>query len=230
MTEKPEELSQLTKGQVEMIIHDLKGPTSELIANLDMLGTYISDEIGGEILLTASNSADELLEMIQDILDVSKMEEGELKINPVKIDIVKLVKSKAAKVQGLAMRANKTLIFNSALETYETEGDEDIVGRVLWNLISNANNHTSSGGAIKITINLEDEKLKISVSDDGTGISQESLDHIFDKFYQSEKLASNKYSSGLGLTFCKMAVEAHGWRIGVESEYGKGTTFSIYLS
>ncbi len=224
-----EKSKQVAEDMMMMIVHDLKGPAGEVIANLEMLGEYISDEFGAEILLTAVNSTEELLEMIISILDVGKMESGRLDLALAPVDLVELVKEKVAKVEGMAMRENKNILFESRLDKYETSGDRDILARVFWNILANANNHTSLGGTIKITIEKKGDGVEISISDDGSGISADHLEHVFDKFYQPKGLASKKYSSGLGLAFCQMAVKAHGGEIIAESDPGKGATFRILL-
>ncbi|VAX18055.1 hypothetical protein MNBD_NITROSPINAE02-1607 [hydrothermal vent metagenome] len=225
----PEKSKYIAEDLMMMIVHDLKGPAGEIIANLEMLGGYITDEFGAEILLTAVNSTEELLEMIVSILDVGKMESGEMNLVWAPVDLVELMKEKVAKVEGMAMRENKNILFESRLDKYETKGDRDILSRVFWNILSNANNHTSLGGTIRITMDKAGDGVDISISDDGSGIAADHLEHVFDKFYQPEGVASKKYSSGLGLSFCQMAVKAHGGEIRAESAPGKGATFCIHL-
>lgn len=226
-----EELDRLQKFRdqlTNMIIHDLKGPVGEIMGNLDMLGSYVSDDLGREMLDTAASSAEELMRMIMNILDVSRMEEGRFHIYPEEINITELVKEYIQKLEKLAENEGKTVLFNPGPEPLKIEGDKEALSRVLWNLFSNANNHTGPGGRIEAIVAHEETGVRISVSDDGAGIPAEDIERIFDRFNQSGARPA-KYSSGLGLTFCKMAVEAHGGGITVTSEPGGGSTFNVLL-
>ena len=106
--------------------------------------------------------------------------------------------------------------------------DAELIHRVLVNLVTNAVKFTHAGGEVKISVTREASAVRVAVADDGAGIPPEHHGKIFDKFSQVEG-ENKKLGAGLGLTFCKLAVEAHGGRIGVESEVGKGSTFWFTL-
>ncbi len=107
--------------------------------------------------------------------------------------------------------------------------DADVVRRVLENLISNAVKFTKADGTIRIKVQSNAADVTISVSDDGPGIPPDQHKHIFEKFGQTESGSEHRHSTGLGLTFCRLAVEAHEGKIGVQSELGKGSTFQFSL-
>jgi two-component system sensor histidine kinase KdpD len=230
MNARLNELQEFKETMINMLVHDLKGPSGDIISNLSVLREYVSGDFATELLDVAESSSEELLEMIMSILDLSKMEEGQFIIHKTQTDIVNLAREKALKTQASAQRANKIVTFEPETETLMAMVDERILSRVLWNLLSNANNHTGDGGEIKVSIRrMGEDGFTMTVADNGAGIQKEYLDKVFEKFYQADDIRPVKYSTGLGLTFCKMAMEAHGGRIVVESEPGVGTAFSIIV-
>lgn len=215
---------------INMLVHDLKGPAGDIMSNLSVLREYVSGDFAMELLEVAESSSEELLEMIMSILDLNKMEEGRFVIQKVETDIVNLARNAALKTQASAQRANKTVKFEPETETLAAMVDERIISRVIWNLLSNANNHTGDGGEIKVRVaRIGEGGFSVTVADNGAGIQKEYLDKVFEKFYQADDTRPVKYSTGLGLTFCKMAMEAHGGSISVQSEPGVGTSFSIIV-
>jgi len=107
--------------------------------------------------------------------------------------------------------------------------DADVIRRILENLISNAVKFAKSDGTIRVKVQCNAADVTISVSDDGQGIPPDQHEHIFEKFGQTESGVEHRHSTGLGLTFCRLAVEAHEGKIGVQSELGKGSTFQFSL-
>jgi signal transduction histidine kinase len=141
-----------------------------------------------------------------------------------------VVASKAMKtLEGLTLGRNVTL--EHPEEPVEVICDPGIMQRVISNLVGNALKFTSKSGSVKVVILPLGDQLRVEVRDTGYGIAPEYLERVFDKFAQVEAREEHKgYSSGLGLTFCKLATEAHGGRIGVSSEIGKGSTFWFELN
>jgi len=183
-------------------------------------------------LNTAQQQLDVMIDMILNLLDISKMEEGRLGLKNVEFDLHAAIDTHVA---GLAAAARKDHI---ALDTNLQSGsavifaDEELITRVIGNLMSNALKHTPENG--KVVVGTKDEdgggKVLVFVTDTGPGISEEYHELIFEKFGQVEaRSAGMRTARGLGLTFCKMAVEAHGGKIWVESEPGKGSTFTFSL-
>jgi signal transduction histidine kinase len=107
--------------------------------------------------------------------------------------------------------------------------DEDVIRRVLENLISNAIKFTKSDGTITVTVQPNESEVTVSVSDDGPGIPPDQHKRIFEKFGQTETGAAKQHSTGIGLAFCRLAVEAHGGKIDIDSELGKGSRFYFTL-
>ena len=226
--DKLKRLQKQKEDMINMIVHDLKGPAGAILSDLNMLESHISDGFGRELLESAENSAEDLMGMIMDILNVSRMEEGKFHLCVSEFDVVELAKEQTEKFKTLAEHEGKNVTFDSDVEKQTVSGDREILSRVLWNVLSNANNHTRRGGSISVGVRREGRGAVVSVADDGAGIPKEDLDLIFGMFAQSGR-GSARRSSGIGLAFCKMAVEAHGGKITVDSEPGRGAVFSVHI-
>ncbi len=219
--EKLLELDKFKQEMTSMIVHDLKTPLNGII--------NISEKQPVLGLKLAKQSGKQMLNLVLNILDVQKYEETQLIIEPAKHSLPKLVQRAIDEVVFLADYKNINIV-NQA--TYiEVESDKELTLRILINLLTNAIKYTPYNGKIKINSTLEDfGKCKISITDSGIGIPKEQLSSIFEKFSQVKaKKSGIVRSTGLGLTFCKIAVEAHDGDIGVESKEGEGSSFWFTL-
>jgi signal transduction histidine kinase len=217
-----------------MIVHDLKMPLSTILPSLESLlvgdlGKLSKDQ--AHFIHMARRSAQEMLMLIQNLLDVAKMEEGKLKLHPELFNPPDWATSVVSTFKPLAEAANKKLTLTLGKDLTPLEGDTALLGRVLGNLISNALRHTpAASGEVAVTLYHDGNRLAVEVRDNGEGIPQEEQDRIFEKFVQGEKTRSNLGSgTGLGLTFCKMVVEAHGGQIIVFSRPKEGSVFTFRL-
>jgi two-component system sensor histidine kinase KdpD len=225
-------LEKLKTDLFNMLIHDLKGPISELVANLDILSYTVSDE-NCQYVESAQTGCDTLYTMVCNLLDVARLEEGKLELVYEKIDPKDLAKEALARLFGLCKQ--KELSFVENFSSSENEGffggDRGVLLRVLQNLLSNAIHYSPPGETIEVGFQyLKSGKIEFFVKDSGPGVSAEYQESIFGKFAQIQKKADGRiYTTGLGLTFCKMAVEAHRGKIGVKSETQKGSRFWFVL-
>ncbi len=232
---KNKELKKLETLKTElynMLIHDLKGPISEIVANLDILTYTLYDE-NLNYVRAAQSGCDTLYRMICNLLDISRLEDNKLDLIYERINPLDILKEAIARIFGLAQ--TKDLIIEEKIsETISDDylwADRDILIRILQNLLSNAIQHSPSGGTIECGIDDTDhENIVFSIRDRGPGIPSQYHEAIFDKFLQLEKKADGRiYTTGLGLTFCKMAVEAHKGSIEVVSDGVHGSTFSFAI-
>ena len=224
-------LGKLKEDLTHMIIHDLRTPLTSVITGLMTVeGLGELDELQKELLGNAIQGGQSLLDMINDLLDISKMEDGSLKLERAEFEPGNLVQSAMCQVEMIAKDRNQILAVDIPESSPSIEADEGKIRRVLVNLLGNAIKFSPEGGTITVSIRGAEDALLFSVSDTGEGIPKESFERIFEKFGQVEtRKSGRKMSTGLGLTFCKMAVEAHGGRIWVESELGKGSSFRFTL-
>ena len=216
---------------VHMIVHDLRGPLTIVIGHLDLLKAFEAENLtseGQEFVEVIREAAETLAEMIASVLDVSRMESMKVKLNLTECDVVDMCREVMAKLSSLT-RDRKLSLMASAM-SQKVQADCDLIIRVLQNLLGNAIKFTPRTGKISVIVDPGDACVRVSVQDSGPGIPAEYRDQVFDKFFQvSAREKGHKYSTGLGLTFCKMAVEAHGGRIGVNSEPGQGSVFWFEL-
>jgi signal transduction histidine kinase/CheY-like chemotaxis protein len=229
--DKLRDLDKAKENLTHMIVHDLRTPLTSVIGGmqtLELVGDLNEDQ--QEMVSISISGGESLLGMINNLLDISKLEDGSLKLEYSHLSPKELVARAVEQVASLVSDKNLELTQDIAAELPAFSGDEDKLRRTLVNLLGNAFKFTPSGGNITIMArqNEGEDELLFAVRDTGEGIPPEAFSHIFEKFGQVEnRQAGRKMSTGLGLTFCKMAVEAHGGRIWVESTLGQGSTFFL---
>jgi signal transduction histidine kinase len=227
------ELEVLRDDLTHMIVHDLRTPLTSVITGMqtvEMSGGL--NALQQQCLRLALAGGQTLLGMINDVLYISKMEGGFLGLEYQDLSPTDLVERALAEIETLAGAKGLSLIRNFTAEPVTFSCDAEKLRRTLVNLLGNAIRFTPQGGAITVSIEPEagERMLTFRVSDTGPGIPAEAFDRIFEKFGQVEAAANGqKLSTGLGLTFCKMAVETHGGQIWVESELDRGSTFAFSI-
>jgi signal transduction histidine kinase len=225
------ELETLRDSLTHMIVHDLRTPLTSLLTGLQTL-TRVGElnALQTELLELSARGGQTLLGMINDLLDIDKLEDGSLKLEYATLSVESLVRQAVQQVAPLA--AETGIALRSDSEADRVSADEEKLVRTLVNLLANAIKFTPAGGTVCLSVCPDgtEKALRFSVTDTGEGIPAEAFERIFEKFGQVEsRYAGRRMSTGLGLTFCKMVVEAHGGRIWVESELGKGSTFTFTI-
>ena len=234
MTKSLSELEGVRRDLISMIVHDLKMPLSTILPSLESLlvgdlGNLTKEQ--AHFVQMARRSAHEMLMLIQNLLDVAKMEEGKLMLHRELFNTADWAKSVISNFQPLAEAAKKKLTLVLDKELAPMEGDAALLGRVLGNLISNALRHTPPvSGEVSVSLYKDGHQLAVEVRDNGEGIPESEQDHIFEKFVQGGKQREHLGSGvGLGLTFCKLVVEAHDGRITLFSQPKSGSVFTFRL-
>ncbi len=214
---------------IHMLVHDLKSPISSVMGlldhSLDMMKAQGSDDAGiDELLSLARSEAQHLLNLAANILDVRRMKEGHMPYAPAVVEsLTELAKEALGDVSGGPR--DRQFGFLVRPESERIMADPNLLRRVLANLMANAIKHTRRGGYIDFRAWKQDGDFVLSVRDDGEGIPEADQKRIFNAFEQSRHTVHDRYDTGMGLTFCKLAVEKHGGRIWVESKVGRGSTF-----
>lgn len=222
------ELETLRDNLTNMIVHDMRAQLMVIQYSFEALLTAKKRFSPGERARMGQNACRNLIEMVTSLLDVSRMEAGQMPLNRVPCDIREIAHKAAEAVDVLARE--KALTLSVPGDSAGGVVDRDIIHRVFVNLLWNAIKFSPKGGTIGIEISSAGETVRVAVTDQGPGIPPEYHRRIFEKFGQVESREEHKkYSTGLGLTFCKLAVEAHGGEIGVASQAGRGSTFTFSL-
>jgi len=217
------ELDQFKQGMTGMIVHDLKNPLNTII--------NATDKNTEKVIQRTKQAGRQMLNMILNILDVSKYENSRMIIEKMEFPVYQLSQKAMDEVIFLAERKN-IIIENNILPSIRVIGDSGIIERIFINLLSNAIKFSPENGQIEINGQTDEQQgqIIISVNDTGQGISKEYHDKIFDKFTQIEAKESGEVrSTGLGLAFCKIATEAHNGKIWVNESNSAGTSISFTL-
>lgn len=228
-----QELEKLREDLTHMIVHDLRSPLTAILGSLQTIEEGLLGEAPpaiAELNRIALRSARTLLGLVNDLLDISKLESGTMRLDRVVVRPERLAAAAVEPLEPLLCERGLTLVRDFPPGLPAVAADEDLATRVLANLVGNAIKFTPRGGTITVGARAEGNAVAFQVSDTGIGIPPEHQATIFEKFGQVRTPGSNRTrSTGLGLTFCKMAVEAHGGTIRVESQPGKGSTFHFTL-
>ena len=228
---KNQQLKHLEELRIQlfnMLIHDLKGPLSEIVANLDIL-SYVVEPDNLEFVRAGQSGCDNLYRMIADLMDVTRLEEGQMPLLPERFDPAEIITEAADRIKGSAAARSIELRYELSANSPWLVADRNLLVRVLQNLLLNAIQHSPAGGDVTLSYGEQvPGRLRIAVADNGAGVPLAMQNAIFDKFVQATKRGA-AHSAGLGLAFCKLAVEAHKGRIWVESDGLKGSVFIFEL-
>jgi two-component system phosphate regulon sensor histidine kinase PhoR len=230
---KEREVEQLKDEFFSTISHDLRTPLFSIHGFAQIMleeGDNLDEATRGEFLATIQRQALQLSEMVSNLLDLSKFDEGRFELEKQPVAVADLIHQTILKLQGFAHQEKIKLVSDVSPTLPLVEADRERLEQVLTNLIGNAIKFSEAEGQVLIKAAKVTGEIQIEVQDHGIGIPPEDLEQIFSRFYQSE--SGNKRSkagSGLGLHIAKKIVEAHGGKIWAESEVGQGSTFQFTL-
>jgi two-component system, OmpR family, phosphate regulon sensor histidine kinase PhoR len=226
-------MDQMKSEFVAMVAHELRAPLAAIQQQVQVILQGLAGEVSAkqrELLLRARERADGLLDLIRNLLDISKMEAGRHFQQRETLDPTAAVERVLALLKPQAEAKGLTLRFIAPKDLPTIQADPQGLEEVLTNLITNAVNYTPEGGTVQVTLSPQSEYLRIQVTDNGLGIAPEDLPRIFDKFFRVKNEKTRKIvGTGLGLTIVKRIVEAHLGYLEVESQINQGTTFTVLL-
>ncbi|GAB5409179.1 MAG: two-component regulator propeller domain-containing protein [Balneolaceae bacterium] len=215
------------------VSHEFRTPLSLTIAPLEDLkkrALKASNEEDIEQIDMALRNSKRLLKLVNQILDISKLESGSVDIEVRKVDISEVIKQLCLAFTGLAERKKIHLVCESKPDKVWIYMDVDMIEKVCVNLLANAFKFTPDGGAIHVEMKEHEEIVEICIKDSGYGISEQDIAHVFDRFYQTnESKKGNEAGTGIGLALTKELVELHGGTIKAESTASAGAVFTVTL-
>jgi PAS domain S-box-containing protein len=224
-------LDELRRDLTSMIFHDLRSPLGNIISSLEMLQASLteSDETTRSVLSIAQRSSRRLSRLIESLLDLGQLETGQAVLHKTYASLSALVAEATEEIHPVAEARGHTIQFSLPKgELLMVEMDVEMIRRVVINLLENAIKYTRSAGRITVFGRREPEAVVVGVRDNGPGIAPQDQKTVFEKFARLAQEGQAK-GLGLGLAFCRLAVEAHGGSIWVESELGQGATFAFSL-
>jgi signal transduction histidine kinase len=229
-----EELLRLREELADMIVHDLRNPLNVISNGLQLLervAVQEADRKYADIVVDTMGRASQRMERLVDtLLDIARFEEGSLELYLQSLDLGGLIEEAIAEERHLAETKRVTLEAHLPPELPGVSADRDVLLRVLINLVDNALKFTHAEGRVWVEVHPEAEAVQVDVVDTGPGIPVGERERIFEKFTQVRTQVQTRRGSGLGLAFCRMAVEAHGGRIWVEDgPGGKGSRFAFTI-
>ena len=225
-------LEQIRKDFVANVSHELKTPITSIKGFSEtLLDGAMNDKATLEAFLEIIlKESDRLQLLIQELLDLSKIEQQGFRLTIGKVDLVKEANEVIEILKGKAAQKDILLKLGQSGDNAVIEGDADRLKQVLINLVSNAITYTPNGGRVEISLSVQEDSVSVVVKDSGIGIEKSEITRIFERFYRVDRARSrNSGGTGLGLAIVKHIVEAHKGHIEVDSQIGKGTTFTIKL-
>lgn len=229
---KLKEVDQMKSKFLANISHEFRTPLTLIKGPIERL---IGDEKVDDpkkIYKMIRRNSERLLHLINELLDLSKLESGHMKLSAQRADVVSFTKGVAMSFESLALKKEISITVNSSKDTIDLYFDKEKLQKILSNIISNAFKFTQQNGQIELDIreDLNEHKVIINISDNGMGILQEELPKIFDRFYQVESSKSDiVQGTGIGLALTKELVEMHQGSIKVSSIPGEGTSFILFF-
>src|ERR1044071_5768163 len=231
---KLRELAEMKEEFLALTTHDLRSPLTVISGVISFFTSGRLGELSPEqknMVTMMERNTQNLIELVNDLLDASKLESGTMRLDKISFDLREVINElRETMLLPLAKEKEIKLVETFPEDLPQVIADRAKLRRILLNLLSNALKFTGKGGRVEISAEGQDERVRVSVSDTGVGIAPEDVDRLFDKYEQTRSRATRgEKGTGLGLYITKQLVELHGSEITVNSELGKGSTFSFTL-
>jgi len=231
---REKEISQMKNDFVSHVSHELKTPLASIMAYSEMLadGEADDEETRKEFYSVIQSQAQRLSRLIEDILNVSRIESGLIKVNREAASLTILIEEQLQMIRNYAEEKSITVTAGRAIVYDQVHVDKDMISQVIINLLSNAVKYTAAGGRVTIGTEVDEAAgiVRVTVSDTGVGIPENEVGRVFDKFYRVAANNKQAKGTGLGLNLVKQIVEkVHGGRVFVTSKVGVGSTFGFEL-
>jgi signal transduction histidine kinase len=223
-------LDELRADLTSMIFHDLRSPLGNIISSLEVLQSTLpkEDEAPRSVLSISLRSSRRLLRLVESLLDLGRLETGQAVLHKTPSSLGALIVEAVEEVLPVAEAKGHVVRFDLMQDLPQVDMDVDMIRRVVINLLENAIKYTRAEGQITVSARTDDGHVLVGVKDTGPGIAPHDHRRIFERFARLHRGDTAK-GLGLGLAFCRLAVEAHDGQIWVDSDVGRGATFSFTL-
>ena len=223
-------VEQVRRDFIANVSHELRTPLAAIKSVIETLEGGAKDDpvSAADFLSRADSEVDRLVQMVEELLELSRLESGDIPLARAPLDIPLILRNAVNRLSRQAQRAGVDLTLTVEDGLPPATGDAEMLERVVINLIHNAVKFTPAGGAIRVRGTRADGTIEISVSDTGVGILPEDLPRIFERFYKADRSRGGG-GTGLGLAVARHAIEAHGGTISAESRPGEGSTFTFTI-
>jgi PAS domain S-box-containing protein len=229
--QKEKELNDLKSRFVSMASHEFRTPLSTILSSVSLISKYTTPETEDKKqkhITRIKSSVSHLTDLLNDFLSLGKLEEGMIHNNPSDFDIFSFAEEIVQEIQTVA-KQGQTIDYIHKGKTKEVHLDNKLLKNILINLLSNAIKFSNEEGEILLTTEIKNDEIKISIKDNGIGISDEDQEHLFERFFRAENV-TNIQGTGLGLNIVLKYVELMNGTIDVESKLNKGTIFTLNFS
>ncbi len=214
------------------VSHDLRTPVAAIKATIGVVLANEPSDLAPALHRLLTNidlAADELTRMIEDLLEIARLQAGRVELYPTEVDLRDVITRAARPLEPLVLARRQTLDLLLPDEPVVLAVDALRFSRVVSNLVGNAQKYGREGSRIRVALERGEGEVCVSVTDDGPGIPRAEQDRVFERFYRAPRHADGPVGSGLGLPIARGLIELHGGRLSVESEPGHGSTFRIHL-
>jgi PAS domain S-box-containing protein len=228
--ERERELSELRSRFVSMVSHEFRTPLTSIVSSSELLECYLDHmnvKQKEKHFNRIRDSVRYMTQLLEDVLILGRADTGRQKFSPKPLDLEKLCQDILEEIR-LDARPNIHFVYHSTGDCHTVVLDERLLRHILTNLLSNAVKYSPKGGTVGLELHRDDERILISVSDEGIGIPQKDLDRLFEPFHRGDNVGDIK-GTGLGLAITQRAVTLHGGTISVESKVGVGTTLTVTM-
>ena len=223
------ELERLKSDFIAITSHELRTPLGLILGHATFLQELVGNEYADQLAAIIRN-ATKLKDIVENLSDVDNFQTGAARVRSNKVSMAKIVEDTILTFQDDAKAQNITLKAELGDSPFFIEADGVKIGIVVSNLVKNALQFTSAGGHVTVKVEEDSGYVKVAVSDDGIGIAAKDLGRVFERFFQVETHLTRRYGGmGLGLAVAKSMIDLHNGRIWVESQEGKGSTFTFLL-
>ncbi len=226
------ELERMKNEFISNVSHELRTPITSIKSYVDTLCKHkdkLDEETIQEFLHIMDSEADRLMYLVNEVLEISRLEEGDRELDMAPQDVRHAVEYALRAITLMARDRQIDISLKCDDELPLVNMNEESVERCVINLMTNAIKYTPAGGNIAVSVRQQDTEVRVDVKDTGIGIPEECLPHLFDRFFRVEAKVHTVKGTGLGLTIVKRIIEKHGGRLSVDSAIGQGSTFSFFL-